>query len=351
MRSVILFLCFLSMASCLDTIDLDLPNNRSGRLVIEGVAERSPDNYRFLVSARRTQNLVADTATSLEPAVVFMLLNGKPILELENGRDVLMTIDSFTSLFGAALEDDLFNIEVQTREGVFRSIDQPILEGPENSQILTEYGTQEKLNENGNTITRGFVKVFMNSELVNKSGRKVSALYSISGVFQFREVYCTDSPLEEIEICYIKDPFEFNQVNVLNGRTVSGDRIAGFEIGETNADYRFSSAYYFSVLQRSISHEAAEYWEQVKKSISREGTIFDAPVGAVQTNISQIEGNNVDVLGYFYTAGVDTIRHLASWEETGRQRNLCASVLVTDACCSCLLFRNSSLEKPSFWIE
>jgi len=351
MRGTIVFLCVLSITACLDTIDLDLPANISGRIVIEGVTERSADTYRFLVSTRRTQNLTADTATRLEPAEIFVLLNGEPIMELQNGRDSLVSIEAYTKRFGSAKQDDVFNIEVRTNDGVFRSVDQPILVSPGKAELQIAQGTREELNESGNSINQDFVKVFVNSDLVNNEGQKVSTLYGISGVFQFREVSCTDDPLEELEICYIKDAFEFNQVNVLNGSAVAGDRIIGFEIGETNADYRFSSAYFFTVLQRSISHNAAEYWDQVKKSISREGTIFDAPVGAVETNINQVEGGEVDVLGYFYTASVDTIRYLASWQETGQQPNLCASVVVSEACCNCLLFRNSSLEKPSYWIE
>ncbi len=336
---------------CIDTIDVDLPQDTSGRLVIGGVAERTPDLYRFLVEVSRTKDLQNDQIGALERGVAIALIyNGSVSRHILNGVEDTISIENFHQLYGGTPDDARFNIQVETDDGsIFISEEQKVLKSPSSSEILLKYDARQELNSVGNLIEKGYIKLLINSDLVNEDGEKVSLRWGVSGVYRFPEVAWTDDPFFYPQTCYIRDFLPLNEVNILKGNSVNGNQVREFEVTETRADFRFSSGYYFTVIQKSIDTNAAEYWDQIRQGIEREGTIFDAPVGAINSNIHQIQGDPVDVLGYFYTAGIDTLRHLSNRDETGDQRHLCSLQLVSEACCDCLLLVNSSLTKPSYW--
>lgn len=350
-RFLILFSILAIIIGCIDTIDVDLPSATSGRLVIGGVVERTPDIYRFLVEVSRTKDLQNDQIGILEGGVAISLIyNGSLSRDILNSVEDTISIENFHQLYGGTSDEARFNIQVVTDDGnIFISEEQKVLKSPSSSEILLKYDERQELNSAGNLTENGFIKLLINSDLVNADGEKVSLRWDVRGVYRFPEVAWTDDPFFYTKTCYVRDFLPLNEVNILKGSSVNGNQVREFEVTETSADFRFSSGYYFTVIQKSIDANAAEYWDQIRQSIEREGTIFDVPVGAINTNIHQIQGEPVDVLGYFYTAGIDTLRHLSSREETGNQRQLCALQLVSEACCDCLLLVNSSLNRPTYW--
>ncbi|MCB0688364.1 MAG: DUF4249 family protein [Saprospiraceae bacterium] len=336
--------------SCLDTINIDLPNDEAGRLVIDGLVERSPDIYRFVVNVSRTRDLNTEGIDNLESATILLLYNGTPIFELVNGEEDTISIVAFHEQYGGNLEEAYFNIRVLTPDGnMFESESQKILNSPKESSIKLSYEIRAELNDRENVVQRGYVKVGISTPIINQTGERVSFRWDVSGVYEFREVAWTDDPFVNVKTCYVKDFLPGNKVNVLKSSEISGDYITDFEIAALPGDHKFASGYYFTVVQKTLDEAAAIYWDRVRQSIDREGTIFDAPVGANNSNIQQVSGDPVEVLGYFYTAGVDTLRHLSTREETGKQLHLCAYATVSDACCDCLLLVNSSLSKPLYW--
>jgi len=346
----VLVLGSLLILGCIDTIMIDLPEEAEGRLVIDGVVERSPDIYRFFVRVSSTFDLNTDLVDKREVVDIELIYDGKPVFDLRNGEDNVMEISAFHQLYGGNPEEALFNIRVHTPEGnIFESLPQKIIDGPEGSTLQFGYQERPQLNELENLVTGKYVKVQVSTPVVNSKGERVSMRWDISGVYRFPEVAWTDDPFFFPKTCYVYDFVPVNQVNVLKSSSIHGDFVDRFEIGELEADHRFSSGYYITAIQKSISEPAADYWDQVRQSIEREGTIFDPPVGAVKSNIRQIEGSPVEVLGYFYTAGIDTLRHLSTRDETGNQLHLCAFQTVSEACCDCLIIVNSTLDKPAFW--
>jgi hypothetical protein len=303
------------------------------------------------VEVSRTKDLQNDQIGGLEGGLAIVLLyNGSVTREILNGVEDTISIENFHQIYGGTPDDIRFNIQVETDDGsIFISEEQKVLKSPSSSEILLKYDERQELNSVGNLIEKGYIKLLINSNLVNEDGEKTSLRWDVSGVYRFPEVAWTDDPFYFSKTCYIRDFLPLNQVNILKGNSINGNQVREFEVTETPADFRFSSGYYFTVIQKSIDANAAEYWDQLRQGIEREGTIFDVPVGAINSNIHQIQGDPVDVLGYFYTAGIDTLRHLASWDETGQQRHLCALQLVSDACCNCLLLVNSSVNRPAYW--
>lgn len=346
----IILLILILLSGCLDTISVELPSDNAGRTVIDGVVERSQDIYRFFVRVTSTRDLSTDLIENEVSADIELVFNGEGVAHLTNGSEERIPIMQFHQLYGGNPEDAMFNIRVSTQEGrVFESDPQKILKGPTGGTIQLNYDLRAELNDVENVVNKGYVKVKIVTPIVNDQQDRVSFRWDVSGVYRFPEVAWTDDPFFFPKTCYVRDFLPVNKVNVLKSSNVNGDFVDGYDIGELEADHRFSSGYYFTVIQRSINEGAAIYWDQVRQSINRAGTIFDSPVGAVNSNIRQVSGNPVEVLGYFYTAGIDTLRHLSTRDETGNQRHLCALQAVSEVCCNCLEIVNSSLIKPIYW--
>ncbi|NND35046.1 MAG: DUF4249 family protein [Saprospiraceae bacterium] len=352
MRGLYFLWGLIFITGCIDTIEVDLPQRPAGRLVVAGVVERGPDDYRFLVDVVRTQDLEDEKPAVRESADIRILNQGVETLSLDNGQSLVFAIDSFHDVFGGTADAAVFNIEIKTTlGGVFTSLDQKVLAPPQGSTPAVRYEERSELNNVGNVVENGYVKLLMNSSLLNATSERVSLRWDVSGVFRFPERPWTDNPFIFVNTCYVKVGSKGNQINIVNSAEVNNNEVFEFEVSENEADYRFASGYYYTILQKAISNETASYWQELQKGVNRAGTIFDSPAGQIRSNITQTDGSPEDFLGYFYTAGVDTLRYLATWEETGKQFHLCARATVSDACCDCLLLVNSSYDKPHYWVD
>ena len=344
----IYFVLFLS--GCVDTIDIPIPQDTGeDRLVIHGVVERSDKIYRFFVQSLSTQDLQSGVEDHNRDADIDLIYNGQPIFSLQSGSEFTIPIDSFHQLYGGTRDQAHFNIQVQVDGRVFESESQSILENPEGGALKLSYVEREELNDIENLVTNAYVKLLVSTPVVNSDNKRVSFLWDVSGVYLFREVIWTLATDYDPRFCYVTDRPALNEIQVLNSQSVNGEFVNDLEINETSADHRFASGYYYTVVQKAIDQRAAIYWDQLRKNIEREGTIYDPPAGIAQSNITQVEGPPMDVLGYFYTAGVDTLRHLSTRDETGNQPHLCALNIISEVCCDCILILNSTYAKPPYW--
>ena len=344
------FFLGLLFVSCIDDIEIDLPAGNEGRLVIEGTAELSPDIYRFIVTVGQTQQLTEPLEKLRQDADIRLMYDGAEVMSLLNGREAIYSIDSLESVLGNNVREGSFNIKVSLPDGsVFTASNQTFIKRPPLGYISLGTVVREELNQNNFILDREYVKVFMNTPVINENEERVSFRWDLTGVYRFPEITWSEDPFFFAKDCYVNDFPPENRVNVLNSKEISTADASEYEIGELIADYRFHAGYYFTVIQKAFGAETAGYWQDVQRGLNREGTIFDAPAGPIRSNISQIDGNAKDVVGYFYTSTVDTLRHLSTQDETGNQPHLCAFQYVSETCCDCLEIFSSSLEKPHYW--
>lgn len=350
-RSILIFGLFIfSMLACLDEIDVALPHDASGRLVIEGVAEQSRDFYRFLVTVSRTRTLSNQVFTIDNSAAITLLLNEAEIFSLPNGREFLIEKQEFEGIYGNTADPYLFNIRVETADGnIYESKPQSILVPPASGSISYELDERTELNELENLVDRSYIKIKVNTPVINPEGRRVSMVWSATGVYAFVEGECTTDPYGSPRRCYVTENFGRSIPHVLQGNEINGDYVEGFEILETTASPQFTVGYYLTLVRKTISLESGKYWDQVRQSQQREGTIFDSPVGAIASNIRQLNGDPSAVLGYFYTAGIDTLRQFGTREDGGSLILPCAARPGSFGCCDCRELPFSTTEKPPFW--
>jgi len=346
-----IFSFILFMYGCVDTIDIKLPDNVGGRLVIEGSVERGPDAYLFRASVRRTAQDIRDIVLKLEQADISLIMNDEEVLFLENNEPLTVNIDSFHTQYGAQPSSAQFRIRAVLEDGrIFESTNQQVLSPSRFSSLDIKMNERLIVNSAGILVEEEFLELLVNTALENDQAEKLSFVWEVSGVYKFEEVAWTDDPAFFPATCYVNVPAPPNEVNVLLATDIGGEVLEKHKIAETVVDFRFVSGYYYSVLQKTVDVNAGRYWEQVAANIGREGTLFDPPAGRIETNIRNIEDEQDEVLGYFYAAGIDTVRYLTTPGETGNQRHPCSLDPTLDFCCDCIAnIFNSSLSKPSYW--
>ena len=339
--------------SCIDTIELDLPENPSGRIVVEGSVQRSEDDYVFRAAVRRTVQVVGELVFELEQADISILFDDQPVLSLVNNEEVRTSIQQFHSEFGGDPETALFKLRAKVSDGrTIESENQKILEPTRNSTLEVGLDTRLVTNSADNIIEATFVELFINSPIINSQNERLSYLWEVSGVFRFPEVAWTDNPFWFPSICYVPVRPALNQVNVVSSSDINTNELKRYKINERSAGFQYHAGYYYTVILKAIDASAAEYWKEVASSITRDGTLFDTPPGKIRTNLRNVDDASDDlVLGYFYAAGIDTVRYLATPKATGFQRHLCSALDTMEGpCCGCLEgFNNSTLDKPHYW--
>lgn len=337
--------------ACIDTIEIELPQGEGGRLVIEGSVERGPEFYSIRSSVRRTAQDIRDVVLQLETADIFLLMNDQEVLSLRNNVSEWIDITAFHDQYGSDPSNARFGLRVILEDGrVFESEEQKVLETSPTSALEINLIERELLNDAGIFVEQEFVELMVNSDLRNDQGEALSYLWEVSGVYEFPEVAWTDDPGFFPSTCYVPVSAPPDEINVILASKANGEQLRSFKIAETEADFRFITGFYYTVLQKTIDEKTASYWEKVATNISREGTLFDPPAGQIESNIRNVDDAQDEVLGYFYAAGVDTLRYFASPDETGNQLHPCSIEPATPLCCDCLstLF-NSTLNKPPYW--
>lgn len=347
----LVFVIIIVATACVDTIDLQLPEAEGGRLVIEGSIERGPDEYQIRASVRRTAQEVVDIVLELEEADIFLMMNGAEVLELANDQSAFVVVDSFHSQYGSTPATAQFQIRVVLPDGKSYTSDaQQILDSPSGSSLEIDLVERPEVNDAGILFEEEYVEVFVNTPLRNDRGNQLSFLWEVSGMYAFTEIAWTNDPGFFPAVCYVPVSAPPDEISVISAADVSGEFLSAFKIAETHADYRFQTGYYFTALQKTLDINAAEYWKQVAASIRQDGTIFDTPPGQILSNIHSEQNPEEEVLGYFFAAGIDTVRYFATPHETGLQTHLCVVSPGEPVCCDCLgTFFNGSKSKPSYW--
>ncbi len=156
--------------------------------------------------------------------------------------------------------------------------------------------------------------------------------------------------------CYVRQ-IPFQAFKLINGTDFSGTEIIDFPLFKESAGkFTYAEGNTFVYNQLSLSPTAFEYWSQVEENNSSSVTTFDNPKGNIASNFSNITNPEQRVFGYFYASEKATKRLYVSPESVDNPNPACPSPPLLDGsvpieCCNCLENKNSSLEKPSWWVE
>ncbi len=230
---------------------------------------------------------------------------------------------------------------------------------PQASAIRFGVETREAINETGNIVDQNFVRFFIDTPLrTNGSDRKAVLKWDMEGVYKIVESVPENVQIPNQKTCYVFQDLQLERPVVFNGNESGKEVLERQFIIEERVDSRFAQGFYLVVRQQAITEGAFDYWESIRKVVDRSGNFFDEPPGKIRGNFSNLDNPDEDVFGYFSATQEDTIRlyippsslDLTIFPE-------CPSIIPQGQdpprafCLDCLLLRNSTTQKPEFWIE
>lgn len=350
-----LILGVLSLSTCLDPIELDIPEGFDNTLVIQGVLVKgNPSTFRLTVS-----RLFDFTPESVERVNVREVILTD---EANNSIEIDRTGTGFYSTtFGpdSGIEIEVgksYKINFSTFDGrSFESRFEPLVGVPEIDTITFEPISKELVFADGTTTEQdSALRFYVNTPLAPaNSEERVSLLWNL------RETFIVSQPrsFTDAKVCYVTENLEVTRVKVFDGVNTTASRIDQLAIHDHDFNARLAEGNYFELIQYGLSPGAFEYWEQISQVLERDGNMFETPAGRISTNFFNTVDSTEQVFGYFYATSSDTARVFVAPAVAGNPRGLCPPLGMSDnpcpepLCCDCLNAPISTVVRPSFWRE
>lgn len=353
-------LLLMGLGSCLSEIDLAAPPSTANNLAITAtLLKSSPSTLHVTVS--QVDNFSGfSTPIPVNDAQVFLLNEqGEGIsVPLQFEGIYRLTIPDNGSM--AIEEGQSYQLQINTIEGkTYTSSFEKLNAVPTASGLTYELETREDINEFEDIVDQTFIRFFINTPLTADSGGDKAVLkWDMTGTYRFVESLDERENIPSQKSCYVSEILQRERPVVFNGNESPRSVLEKQFIIEEELNHRFARGYYLTVRQQSISEEAFEYWESIRKVVDISGNFFEAPPGKIRGNFSNTADPEEDVFGYFSAIQEDTIRLFVSPADIDQIiLPLCpGSVAVGQEpprfiCFECLLLPNSSSQKPDYWIQ
>ena len=357
MSRIASLLILMVLFSCIEEIDLELPENNVPSKVIEGYVERDKNHYHFWAQVSLTQNVTGEFKPAIIDAEINLLLNGSEVISLSPKMHYQVPIGDFHQLYGGNPETAVFQLMAKVEGQTYLSEEQQIIGVPTPDSLTVETEDRVILNTAGNITSTRIVKLLVHTPLRNDRDELVSLNWVVGSTFEFVEGIRED-PDYQTKTCYSTSNIYQNDINIAAVQDYPGKtRVDDVEIAITPSDFRFSIALYFTVVQKSLNQETIEYWKEVKASNQRSGNLYDVFPGRIRTNIVNQTNPDELVTGFFQVSEVDTIRLKVRADQAGFPLPKCAlweePMIIEpndpDPCLNCLNLGNSTLVRPSYW--
>jgi len=343
-------LILIFIASCIEKIEFETqPGNEL--LVVDGQITQSVGPHTLRLSHSTPLNEGPPVPVSNAQVTIFD--------ELGNQESYFETEEGLYFLSGHTVrgrEGGTYYIEIRLGENtVYRSLPETLPPPVEADSVYYQLEEETRLNDLGNPVDVRVLKIFIDTP-TKKAGKDCLFRWRMLDTYSVTDFSC--GAFDPATTCYITEEPNPQNNPLFNSKDISSDRLDGFLV-TTNPfapSYAYYQRHYYNVYQYSITQGAYEYWEKINTIANQEGTIFDPPPAPVRGNIFNVNNENEMVLGYFEATAVDTVRNYSFRQDFpgitipafctfgGRPRN-------TDACCTCLVLDNSTLEEPAYWGE
>lgn len=351
-----LLLLSLLTPACVDEIPLPEPDAVSAPLVIQGrISKGAPSLIRVQL------HLAASFAADDFPDRI----SGAQVQVLDRAGSALAVPEVEPGLYerqvepGAAMAietDRDYQLLVALPDGRrYRSDFETVRPVPRPDSLSYALVTRNEQNSAGNIVEIRKVQIFIHSSLRATGAAAPAALkWDFSGVWQLKE---TDIGLVTgARTCFIFEAVNLEEVLVADGRQYTTEYLDGRLLFEEPVDDRFSTDYYLTAVQHSLTPAAFEYWSRVGEVTNRSGGLFEKPPASIPGNIRNVDDPIEKVLGFFYAGETDTVRRrielpleLVPAPECPPNASPGESQDLALECLNCLLWPRSSLQRPDYW--
>lgn len=148
---------------------------------------------------------------------------------------------------------------------------------------------------------------------------------------------------------YASDPYA-DELNVLSDKNIDGQKYThkALTFNSQSFDVRFRSGISLLLAQYSLTQEAFEFWNKMKRLVNNQGSIFDPAPFQVIGNMYSIENEKEIVLGYFGASSVRYIRY--QFYVTHFKTIVCSQSSSQEFCVDCRRYSYGySFIPPFYW--
>lgn len=358
-----LFCLSILIGGCLDRIDFNRPETISDGVAIQGKLVKGSPSF---INVTLKQVLDFQSAPRLINARAVTLFD-------ESGNSLALDTRAEGVFFKTIFDNDpnmtidfgkSYKIKVETFDNrTFESALETILPVPTPTALNAKRIQKETVNAVGEVVvSNDFIGFTLDTPLeVNPGAGNVKLVWELEGVYQITDSpethgsrACRGTRIEEFnKSCYVSVSPSDNFLP-LDGTTLNVNAISDFALYNLPISPIFSEGYYLRVFQQSVTDDAFEYWSQVNKVASRSGSLFEASVGKVKSNITNVNEPEKETFGYFYATEEKEIRVFVAPELAESPRLPCPGALnqggaAPSNCCNCLTIANSTAERPIWW--
>jgi Domain of unknown function (DUF4249) len=369
-KSSFVFLCLLLLSSCIDLINIEVPDSYSSQRVVDGVITDEPGPYTIQLSrSTSTEKFFLKFAKGVEGAKVTLADDiGTSEILTENEPGTYQTkADGIQGVVGRS-----YSIKIETKDGkVYQSIPDTMKPVGDLDSLYYEPESYLPLNDQ----TRYGFRFYIDGSGVPDIDNLVR--WKFTGVFQiYAEPKLHTSPpncRKDPRLCsgWIFGDFGLQKVSdncscctcwvtryedkprVSDNQFVANSRVKKIEVGYVPLEY-FSfqeGKYRVEVKQMSLSKEAFDYLRLIQAQKEGATSLFQPPTGKIRSNI--FEQNGADqVLGVFYASAVKKKQLYLGYKDIQAKFSRvplwdCEKGIIAESCI--LAFPNSSNKPPADW--
>lgn len=108
--------------------------------------------------------------------------------------------------------------------------------------------------------------------------------------------------------CYITGFENISNLKLFDpAKDQSGNSVFTQDLFEPTFDFKFAEGYYIQVITETLNQETYDYFEKIEKVTSLSGSMFDPPAGRITGNITNLNDSETTVYGFFYFTEQDTV--------------------------------------------
>jgi Domain of unknown function (DUF4249) len=311
----------LVFSSCIDRINIAIPDHYASQIVVDGLITDEPGPYTVrLTKSTRIENFLLFSREALTSAKVIVSDNvGNSELLKEKEPGVYET--SINGMRGIVGREYIINIE--TKDGkIFESIPEKISPVGEIDNLYYEFESFQPLDA---PTEYGF-RFFIDTESVPNIDNLVR--WKFTGIFKVEAEpklhtspgcipdprFCSgfvrvDGGIRKVAECSCCECWvtrNESKPNVSDNQFVNTGKIRRIEVGYIPIEYySFLRKYRVEVKQMSLSRGAYDYWRIIRSQKEGAASLFQPPTGKTRTNIFDKNGIE-EVQGFFYASSVKT---------------------------------------------
>ena len=374
-KSGIFFLLIVLLVSCIDRIQITVPDSYISQLVVDGLItdELGPYTVRLTKTTRIEKFLEFNQEYVVGASVtIYDDIGNKEVLEEKEDGVYQSRANGMQGVIGRE-----YSIVIKTKDGkVYESVPDKMSSVGELDSLYYEFESYLPLNDQTRYGFRFYIDANGLPDIDNLVRWKFTGVFEIDAYPELHTTPCTAGPccpdprpcsgfkvsqldgetllrVGECTCCTCWVTKEEDKPHVSDNQFVSNGDVKKLEVGFVPLEYfPFQKGKYRGeIMQMSLSKQAFDYWRLIQAQKEGAASLFQPPTGKIRSNIFEKNGDG-QVLGIFYASAVKRKQMYLTQKDIKVKFSsvplwACEKGIIAESCI--LAFPNSSNQRPADW--